>query len=164
MSSSFLDEDLTSIEVQLFYSESDGIILFASDLPIIAKAIRDLVDRTFMVTISTDISESGRHCYVGINNVNAGRSAAKLSEAICRKGGRILVVEPGTSARSNLDRVTGFCEFFHTSRYDPHSVLEFWFSWYTYSHHKTSTFRDKSPNKDGLLNNTVGIFCKPCGL
>ena len=90
----------------------DGIILFASDLPVIAKAIRDLVDKTFMVTISTDISESGRHCYVGINNVNAGRSAAKLSEAICRKGGRILVVEPGTSARSNLDRFTGFCEFF----------------------------------------------------
>ena len=29
LSSSFLDEDLTSIEVQLFYSVSDGIILFS---------------------------------------------------------------------------------------------------------------------------------------
>ena len=29
LSSSFLDEDLTSIEVQLFYSESNGIILFS---------------------------------------------------------------------------------------------------------------------------------------
>ena len=38
-------------------------------------------------------------------------SAAKLSEAICRKGA-YSVVEPGTSARSNLDRFTGFCEFF----------------------------------------------------
>ncbi|MEX0502803.1 LacI family DNA-binding transcriptional regulator [Alphaproteobacteria bacterium LSUCC0719] len=90
----------------------DGIILFASDLPVIASAVRDLVDRTFIVTISTDIPDSGRHCYVGIDNVNAGRSAAKLSEAICRKGGRVLVVEPGTNARSNLDRITGFCQFF----------------------------------------------------
>ena len=90
----------------------DGIILFASDLPVIASAVRDLVDRTFIVTISTDIPDSGRHCYVGIDNVNAGRSAAKLSEAICRKGGRVLVVEPGTDARSNLDRIAGFCQFF----------------------------------------------------
>ena len=91
----------------------DGIILFASDLPVIANAVRDLVDKIFMVTISTDIPDSGRHCYVGIDNVNAGRSAAKLSEAICRKGGRVLVVEPGTNARSNLDRISGFCRFFN---------------------------------------------------
>ena len=90
----------------------DGIILFASDLPVIANAVRDLVNKIFMVTISTDIPDSGRHCYVGIDNVNAGRSAAKLSEAICRKGGRVLVVEPGTNARSNLDRISGFCRFF----------------------------------------------------
>jgi len=90
----------------------DGIILFASDLPEIARAVAGLVSRTFIVTISTDISDSRRHCYVGIDNVNAGRSAAKLSEAICRKGGRVLVVEPGTNARSNLDRVKGFSQFF----------------------------------------------------
>ena len=29
LSASFLDKDLTSIEVQLFYSESNGIILFS---------------------------------------------------------------------------------------------------------------------------------------
>ena len=90
----------------------DGIILFASDLKMIARAVESLTDRTIIVTISTDISDSGRHCYVGIDNVNAGRSAAKLSEAICRKGGRVLVVESGTNGRSNLDRIRGFCQFF----------------------------------------------------
>lgn len=90
----------------------DGIILFASDLPMISKAVSDLVHQTFIVTISTDISDSGRHCYVGIDNINAGRSAAKLSEAICRKGGRILVVEPETNARSQIDRILGFRQFF----------------------------------------------------
>jgi len=90
----------------------DGIILFASDLPMISRVVRDLVDRTFVVTISTDISDSARQCYVGIDNVNAGRSAAKLSEAICRKGGRVLVVEAETNARSQIDRITGFRQFF----------------------------------------------------
>ena len=33
----------------------DGIILFASDLPVIAGAVRDLVDKISIVTISTDI-------------------------------------------------------------------------------------------------------------
>lgn len=90
----------------------DGIILFASDLPAISKVVRSLVDQTIVVTISTDISHSNRHCYVGIDNVNAGRSAAKLSEAICRKGGQVLVIEPETNARSQIDRIFGFRQFF----------------------------------------------------
>ena len=36
----------------------DGIILFASDLPVIANAVRDLVEKIFMVTISTDIPDT----------------------------------------------------------------------------------------------------------
>lgn len=90
----------------------DGIIVFASDLPAIARALKSLSTKTVIVTISTDIPDSGRHGYVGIDNINAGQSAAKISEAICRKGGRVLVVEPGTNARSNLDRIKGFSQFF----------------------------------------------------
>ena len=109
----------------------DGIILFASDLPEIASAIGALADTTCIVTISTDISNSGRHCYVGIDNVNAGRSAAKLSEAICRKGGRVLVVETGIESRSNSERITGFSRFFadrgiedKLTLFSPHAAVE----------------------------------------
>lgn len=109
----------------------DGIILFASDLPEIAGAIGALAGTTCIVTISTDISDSGRHCYVGIDNVNAGRSAAKLSEAICRKGGRVLVVETGINGRSNSDRIRGFSQFFadrgiedKLTLFSPHAAVE----------------------------------------
>lgn len=90
----------------------DGIIVFANDLPAIAGALKSLSTKTVIVTISTDIPDSGRHCYVGINNFNAGQSAAKISEAICRKGGRVLVIEPEMNARAQIDRMTGFRQFF----------------------------------------------------
>ena len=90
----------------------DGVILFASDLPLISDAINRLADQTTIVTISTDISNSARHCYIGIDNFNAGQSAAKISEAICRKGGRILVIEPDPSARAQMERLRGFQQFF----------------------------------------------------
>lgn len=90
----------------------DGIILFASDLPQVSDAINRLAKHTTIVTISTDIPESERHCYIGIDNFNAGQSVAKISEAICRKGGRILVIEPEPSARAQMERFNGFHQFF----------------------------------------------------
>jgi LacI family transcriptional regulator len=90
----------------------DGIIVFANDLPVIADALKKLSTKTVIVTISTDIPESGRHCYVGIDNFNAGQSAAKISEAVCRKGGRVLIIEAETDARAQIDRMTGFRQFF----------------------------------------------------
>ena len=90
----------------------DGIILFASDLPQISDAINRLAKQTTIVTISTDIPDSARHCYIGIDNFNAGQSAAKISEAICRKGGRILVIEPDPTAWAQMERFNGFQQFF----------------------------------------------------
>ncbi|HCM07696.1 MAG TPA: hypothetical protein DIC41_04490, partial [Alphaproteobacteria bacterium] len=90
----------------------DGIILFASDLPQISDAINRLAKQTTIVTISTDIPDSARHCYIGIDNFNAGQSAAKISEAICRKGGRILVIEPDPTAWAQMERFNGFLQFF----------------------------------------------------
>jgi LacI family transcriptional regulator len=90
----------------------DGIIVFANDLPGIAEALKSLSATTVIVTISTDIPQSGRHCYVGIDNFNAGQSAAKISEAICRKGGRVLIIEPEPDARAQIDRMRGFRHFF----------------------------------------------------
>ena len=90
----------------------DGIILFAGDLPQISSAITAHAARTSIVTISTDIPDSARHCYVGIDNFNAGQSAAKISEAICRKGGKVLIIEPEATALAQIQRFAGFRQFF----------------------------------------------------
>jgi LacI family transcriptional regulator len=90
----------------------DGIILFANDVPQIARAIKPLTKKTVVVTISTDVPDSGRHCYVGIDNFNAGLSAAKISEAMCRKGGQVLVIEPERMAQAQIQRFNGIKHFF----------------------------------------------------
>ena len=90
----------------------DGIILFANDLQQTAHAVQQLADKTTIVTISTDITDSGRHSYVGIDNRKAGQAAAKISEAICRKGGRVLAVMPEAGVRAPRERIVGFRQFF----------------------------------------------------
>ena len=90
----------------------DGVILFAGDLPQVADAVRHEIKHTVIVAISTDILDSGRHRYVGIDNFSAGKSAAKISEAICRNGGKVLVLAPEKMAQSDLQRIAGFCKFF----------------------------------------------------
>lgn len=90
----------------------DGIILFAGDFPEVAEAINTVVNKTVVITISTDITNCDRHCYVGIDNFKAGKSAAKISEAMCRKGGKVLVITPEYLAKSQVERFKGFSQFF----------------------------------------------------
>jgi LacI family transcriptional regulator len=90
----------------------DGFILFAYNTPYLAQNIRRLAKKTTIVTISTDIPESHRHCYVGIDNHGAGLAAAKISAAICRKGGKVLVLEPSEEAEAQSSRFLAFTQYF----------------------------------------------------
>ena len=63
------------------------------------------------MTISKDIPENHRHCYVGIDNHGAGLAAAKISAAICRKGGRVLVLEPSEEAEAQSSRFLAFIQY-----------------------------------------------------
>ena len=90
----------------------DGFILFAYNTPYLAQNIRRLAKKTTIVTISTDIPGSHRHCYVGIDNHGAGLAAAKISAAICRKGGKVLVLEPSEEAEAQSSRFLAFTQYF----------------------------------------------------
>ena len=90
----------------------DGFILFTYNTPYLAEKIRRLAKKTTIVTVSTDIPESHRHCYVGIDNHGAGLAAAKISGAICRKGGKILVLEPSEEAEAQSNRFLAFTHYF----------------------------------------------------
>ena len=94
------------------YEARDGFILFAYNTPYLAQNIRRLAKKTTIVTISTDIPESHRHCYVGIDNHGAGLAAAKISAAICRKGGKVLVLEPSEEAEAQSSRFLAFTQYF----------------------------------------------------
>ena len=90
----------------------DGFILFAYNTPYLTQNLRRLAKKTTIVTISTDIPKSQRHCYVGIDNQGAGLAAAKISAAICRKGGKVLVLEPSEEAEAQSSRFLAFTQHF----------------------------------------------------
>ena len=91
----------------------DGIIIYGNNHPDIAAQIDALSGIVPVLTISTDILGSNRHSHVGINDIGAGQSAAKLCEAICRGGGQVLVIAPEKHAQSLQDRFGGFTDFFN---------------------------------------------------
>jgi len=95
-------------------SYRDGIIIYGNNHPDIAAQINALEGVVPVLTISTDIPHSKRHSHVGINDIGAGQSAAKLCEAICRSGGQVLVIAPEKHAQSLQDRFGGFTDFFKT--------------------------------------------------
>lgn len=62
---------------------SQGVLLKARDLPAIRQAIGALADKGIpVVTVFTDIPNSQRLTYSGLDNVNAGRTAAYLIAAM----------------------------------------------------------------------------------
>lgn len=67
-----------------------GILLKATDEPPVVAAVNDVVaDGTPVVTLMTDLPDSGRQAYIGMDNRAAGRTAGFLL-------GRFMGPEPGT--------------------------------------------------------------------
>ena len=91
--------------------ETDGIALFAPETP----AVRDAVARAkargiAIVSLVSDLPESGRDFFVGIDNVAAGRTAAELMGRFIHGPGKVLVVTGSRFARDHLERRAGFDE------------------------------------------------------
>ncbi|WP_190275470.1 LacI family DNA-binding transcriptional regulator [Candidatus Puniceispirillum marinum] len=105
--------DKLAAHVRDVASYRDGIIIYGNNHPNVAAQISALAHQVPVLTISTDILHSNRHSHVGINDIGAGQSAAKLCEAICRGGGQVLVIAPEKHAQSLQDRFGGFTEFFN---------------------------------------------------
>jgi len=62
-----------------------------------------------IITFNTDISGLRRMCYVGLNNIQAGRTAAGLMHMLLRdEGGKTLIISGHSNNPANSERVKGF--------------------------------------------------------
>lgn len=87
----------------------DGIAIMAPETP----QVRDAIDRLFeagvaVVAIGSDLPNSRRNYFVGIDNRSAGRTAASLMGRFSHQRGEILVVTNSMRSRDSLDRRLGF--------------------------------------------------------
>lgn len=88
----------------------DGVALVAIESQIVRDAINKLRNRgVHVVTFISDVPNSARERFIGIDNVAAGRVAASLLKRfICAPSGDVAVVAGSGTLRDHVERRMGF--------------------------------------------------------
>lgn len=91
---------------------SHGVVLKAPDDPVVAAAVRRAVERGIpTVTLVTDVAESGRIAYAGLDNAAAGATAAHLLSAMLRQqAGPVLAAVSHHAFLGEQERLSAFQE------------------------------------------------------
>lgn len=88
---------------------SHGVILKAPDDPLVVDAVQRLADREIpTVTFVTDVPDSRRAAYVGMDNAAAGATAAYLITQCAGVSGGVLLTVSHSSFRGEEERGIGF--------------------------------------------------------
>jgi LacI family transcriptional regulator len=99
--------DLPAVLARVGRSRSQGVILKAPDSPGVVEAVGRL--GVPVVTLVTDLPTSNRAAYVGIDNADAGATAAYLVEQwLAERAADVLVVRGRGSFRGEDERLGGF--------------------------------------------------------
>ena len=87
-----------------------GVALVATDAPDVRTAVNRLVDaRIPVVTLVSDLTGSARHHYAGVDNIAAGRTAARLlGRFLGGRQGDITVLAGSMLVRDHRERLEGF--------------------------------------------------------
>ena len=95
---------------------SQGVCIKARDLPAIRAGISELTARGIpVITVFTDISNSDRLAYAGLDNLKAGRTAAYLMANLIKgNSGAVLTTKSDTLFEGEDERFRGFCEVMRT--------------------------------------------------
>ena len=103
-------EELLAVLRKIELNGSSGVLLKAPDVPELVAAVDRLVQRGIpVVTLVTDLPQSARCAYVGVDNRAAGRTAAYLFQQwLGRQRGRILLSLSSSRFRGEEEREIGF--------------------------------------------------------
>lgn len=93
----------------------DGVGIVATESPLVRAGIAELrANGIAVITLVSDLPSSQRQFFVGIDNVNAGRTAASLLGRFCRgKAGPIAIIAGSMLVRDHADRRLGFEQVLH---------------------------------------------------
>ena len=91
-------------------SQIDGIAIFAPETPHVRDEIAHLKESgVAVVALVSDLPNTGRDHFVGIDNIAAGRTAGVLMGRFMREiRGSVLVLASSMQARANAERRLGF--------------------------------------------------------
>ncbi len=104
------DEYVESIDA-LLAEGAAGLAICAKDAPPIQRKVREIARHNFpVVTFNSDLTDSGRLCFVGENVVQSGRTAGEIMSRLLPKRGEVLVVCGNREFSGHGGRVEGFIE------------------------------------------------------
>ena len=87
----------------------DGIIFSARSSELINERLNTIIDAgTQVVCITSDLPTTRRHCYVGMDQVMAGRLVGRLLGMCCSPEDGVVIVHIGRYFRCEHERETGF--------------------------------------------------------
>jgi ribose transport system substrate-binding protein len=85
----------------------DGIAVSPIDGESQTEFLNSLAAKTLLVCADSDAANSKRTCYIGTDNVAAGKQAAELLKAALPKGGKIILLASYPNAQNIKDRAQG---------------------------------------------------------
>lgn len=85
----------------------DGIAISPIDADSQTDFLNNLATNTLLVCADSDAASTKRVCYIGTDNVLAGKQAAELIKAALPEGGKIILTVGYANAQNTKDRVQG---------------------------------------------------------
>ena len=85
----------------------DGIAISPIDAEKQTDFLNQIAAKTLLVCVDSDAGNSKRVCYIGTDNVAAGKQAAELIKAALPKGGKIILFVGYANAQNTKDRMHG---------------------------------------------------------
>ncbi len=85
----------------------DGIAISPIDAAKQAEFLTGIAAKTLLVCVDSDVPDSKRACFIGTDNVAAGKQAANLLKAALPKGGKVIVCVGYPAAQNAKDRMLG---------------------------------------------------------
>jgi ribose transport system substrate-binding protein len=85
----------------------DGIAISPIDAENQTASLNGIATSTLLVCADSDAEKSQRICYIGTDNVAAGKQAAELIKAALPQGGKIILFIGYANAQNTKDRIQG---------------------------------------------------------
>ena len=100
-------EEQQKIVSDLVASGVDGIAISPIDAAKQTEFLNQIAAKTLLVCVDSDVPGSKRACFIGTDNVAAGKQTEDLLKAALPKGGKVVLCVGYPSAQNAKDRIDG---------------------------------------------------------
>ena len=107
-------------DIKKVYSQGySGFCFTTLDTPAVQLAVHDIIQSGKpVVSVNSDVPDSGRICYVGTNYLGAGKTAAGMTNFIIHSPLKILIITGSYNIRGHKERIKGFEEGLNSHKID----------------------------------------------